>query len=173
MQVILSVSITWGLCGILTSTGAFTKDDPSTSAVFVENSRFKLMLNSSWYTLPQPMRYGELIFDEDLIGSIVTGIVLMLFANITHYYVCARQAQVNVPPMHAINRGRGVLTPRLAFKNEYVSCRSDAHRRLRPRHSKSSRNWNTTSQLRRKYFAHWNFKGSYNFQNNNKYRKVY
>ena len=99
----ISIFITWGLCAILSTTGVFSQN--SSPSAYVRNENFELMMNSSWITIPYPYKFGKPTFDPDVMLPILAGTLLILPANIGNYYVCARMAQVPVPPVHTINRG--------------------------------------------------------------------
>lgn len=51
--VLLSITIMWALCGILTYTNVFEKNHPART-----DSRIDVLINSPWFRIPYPGQFG-------------------------------------------------------------------------------------------------------------------
>lgn len=106
--VLLSISIMWIICAILTACDVF----PSDSSVYGYAARTDLktdnLKNTPWISFPYPGQWGWPTFNIAAIVGTLSAIVISVLDSIGDYHACAQVAHVPAPPAHAINRGIGV-----------------------------------------------------------------
>ncbi|CAM1154466.1 SLC23A2 (predicted) [Pycnogonum litorale] len=97
--VILSISLIWLLCFILTVTNQFPADSSA------RTDRSNLISKSPWFRFPYPGQWGTPTFSIGAVFGMFSGVLAGIIESIGDYYACARLSGAPPPPVHAINRG--------------------------------------------------------------------
>jgi len=100
--ILLTILIVWGLCAILTATGAISEDNAART-----DSKIALVSKSLWFRFPYPFQWGLPTVSAAGVFGMVAGVLASAIESVGDYYACARLAGAPPPPPHAINRGIG------------------------------------------------------------------
>lgn len=101
--VILSITIGWIFCTILTYSDVF----PVGSRARVDH-RLDVLQESPWFRFPYPGQWGPPAVSLACVFGIGSGLIASIIESIGDYHACARLAGAPIPPKHAINRGIGL-----------------------------------------------------------------
>lgn len=106
--ILLAVSISWIVCLILTSAGAFP-DDPTEygykARTDIYNEDIK---DAEWFRLPYPGQFGLPTVSVAGFIGMFAGVVASIVESVGDYHACALISNAPPPPVHAINRGIGM-----------------------------------------------------------------
>jgi len=100
--ILLTILIVWGLCAILTATGAISEDNAART-----DSKIALVSKSLWFRFPYPFQWGVPTVSAAGVFGMLAGVLASAIESVGDYYACARLAGAPPPPPHAINRGIG------------------------------------------------------------------
>merc|ERR1719150_957755 len=100
--ILLTILIVWGLCAILTATGAISEDNAART-----DSKIALVSKSLWFRFPYPFQWGLPTVSAAGVFGMVAGVLASAIESVGDYYACARLSGAPPPPDHAINRGIG------------------------------------------------------------------
>eukprot|EP00094_Tigriopus_californicus_P011188 TCALIF_10797-PA protein Name:"Similar to Slc23a1 Solute carrier family 23 member 1 (Mus musculus)" AED:0.17 eAED:0.17 QI:0/0.91/0.84/1/0.83/0.76/13/482/578 len=100
--VLLTILGLWGLCGILTASGALSENSPLRT-----DSKLNTVANSVWIRFPYPFQWGWPRVTVAGVFGMIAGVIASAIESIGDYYACARLSGAKPPPTHAINRGIG------------------------------------------------------------------
>ncbi|GAV08102.1 hypothetical protein RvY_17843 [Ramazzottius varieornatus] len=105
--VLLSVSISWLFCWVLTATDTLTSNPEGYGYTARTDTKLDLLSQTPWLRFPYPFQWGAPTFSFAWIG-LLSAVVAGIIESIGDYHACARLADAPPPPVHAVNRGIGV-----------------------------------------------------------------
>lgn len=100
--VLLTIIIMWGLCAVLTLTGAFDEGHPARTDV-----RIKVFNDASWFYVPYPGQFGIPTVSVSGLLGMIAGVLACTVESISYYPTVSQMSGADSPPLHAINRGIG------------------------------------------------------------------
>ncbi|XP_046481884.1 solute carrier family 23 member 2 isoform X2 [Neodiprion pinetum] len=100
--VLLTISIMWAVCGILTATDTFPPGHPARTDV-----KIKILQDSSWFRIPYPGQWGLPTVSLAGVLGMLAGVLACTVESISYYPTTSRMCGAPPPPLHAINRGIG------------------------------------------------------------------
>ncbi|PIK52046.1 Solute carrier family 23 member 1 [Apostichopus japonicus] len=102
---LLALTITWILCLILTSVGAFP-DDPAQYGYFARTDIYNdAIRNAVWFRIPYPGQFGVPSISVAGFIGMTAGALASIVESVGDYHACALITGEPPPPVHAINRG--------------------------------------------------------------------
>ncbi|XP_076095874.1 solute carrier family 23 member 2-like isoform X4 [Mytilus galloprovincialis] len=104
-SVIISVSVMWLLCYILTITDVFPDGEDVYGYHARTDVRDKQLKTAPWFSFPYPGKFGMPTFNSGLLIAFIGGVFTSTIESIGDYYTCARIAGAVPPPPSAVNRG--------------------------------------------------------------------
>ncbi|XP_014674568.1 PREDICTED: solute carrier family 23 member 2-like [Priapulus caudatus] len=103
--VILSITIVWLLCAILTASGALP-DNPTAHGYWSRtDTKLEVLNTAPWFRFPYPFQWGLPTVSTAGVIGLLAGFMSSIVESVGDYYACARLAGAPPPPSHAINRG--------------------------------------------------------------------
>eukprot|EP00095_Tigriopus_kingsejongensis_P001031 maker-scaffold587_size153100-snap-gene-0.29 protein:Tk01031 transcript:maker-scaffold587_size153100-snap-gene-0.29-mRNA-1 annotation:"hypothetical protein DAPPUDRAFT_302649" len=100
--VLLTILMVWGLCGILTASGALSE-----KSALRTDTKLNIVYNAAWVRLPYPFQWGWPTVTVAGVFGMLAGVIASAIESVGDYYACARLSGARPPPTHAINRGIG------------------------------------------------------------------
>ncbi|XP_072931627.1 solute carrier family 23 member 2 isoform X2 [Epargyreus clarus] len=101
--VLLTISIMWGVCGILTATNVFKPGHPARTDL-----KINIIEDAPWFRVPYPGQWGVPTVSVAGVLGMLAGVLACTVESISYYPTTARMCAAPPPPLHAINRGLGV-----------------------------------------------------------------
>jgi len=101
--ILITILIMWGLCAILTVSGAFSKDNGART-----DTNIKILEKADWFRFPYPFQWGVPTVSAAGVFGMLAGVLASAIESVGDYYACARLSGAPPPPVHAINRGIGM-----------------------------------------------------------------
>ncbi|CAL1261638.1 unnamed protein product [Larinioides sclopetarius] len=98
--ILLTLILSWSLCGILTATNVFQEGSPART-----DTLLSVLDNSPWFRVPYPGQFGLPTFTIAAVLGAIAGSFASVVESVGDYYACARLSGADSPPKHAINRG--------------------------------------------------------------------
>ncbi|KAJ8047243.1 Solute carrier family 23 member 2 [Holothuria leucospilota] len=106
--IILSISIMWVLCVVLTFVGVFPEDSNAYGYAARVDTELQNLIQSPWISLPYPGQWGWPSFNVAGIIGMMSAVLASVIESVGDYHACAQVACAPSPPTHAINRGIGI-----------------------------------------------------------------
>jgi len=103
--VVLSISVSWLVCFLLTITDVFPSDPAEWGYGARTDTRMDAIYDAPWFRVPYPCQWGWPSVDIACVCGLLSGIVATMVESIGDYTACASLAGAPPPPQHAINRG--------------------------------------------------------------------
>jgi len=100
LSVIISLTIVWVLCGILTATGTFEEGNKARIGDVTSN-----LDEATWFYFPYPGQFGTPIVNLGGLVGFLAAILAGAIESIGDYFACAKLAGAPPPPKYALNRG--------------------------------------------------------------------
>lgn len=101
--VLLTITIMWGLCGILTLTGVFGEGHAART-----DTRLKVFTDASWFRVPYPGQFGLPTVTLAGVLGMLAGVLACTVESISYYPTVSRMCEAEAIPKHALNRGIAV-----------------------------------------------------------------
>ncbi|KAL4231304.1 hypothetical protein ACF0H5_008884 [Mactra antiquata] len=106
--IMISILVGWGVCGILTISGALTGDKTNIQYNTRTDAKIDVIINSDWFYLPHPGQFGAPLFSVNAVIGFLIATITSILDSIGDYYATAAICRVPTPPNHAVNRGIAV-----------------------------------------------------------------
>lgn len=100
--VLLTITIMWGICGILTATDVFPAGHTARTDV-----RLSVLTDAPWFRLPYPGQFGLPTVTLAGVLGMLAGVMACTVESISYYPTVAQMCGAPPTPLHAINRGIG------------------------------------------------------------------
>ncbi|XP_053607315.1 solute carrier family 23 member 2 isoform X1 [Plodia interpunctella] len=100
--VLITISIMWAVCGVLTATGVFPEGHPARTDLKVN-----IIEDAPWFRVPYPGQWGAPTVSVAGVLGMLAGVLACTVESISYYPTTARMCAAPPPPLHAINRGLG------------------------------------------------------------------
>uniref|UniRef100_A0A1I8G613 Nucleobase-ascorbate transporter 2 n=1 Tax=Macrostomum lignano TaxID=282301 RepID=A0A1I8G613_9PLAT len=101
--VLLSVGITWALCGILTASGALPNNPKAWGYAVRTDTRSRAFAQADWFRLPYPGQFGTpRVLFVGVLGMMAAAHLHLFMGD---YVAAAKLSGAPRPPAHAVNRG--------------------------------------------------------------------
>lgn len=101
--VLLTITIMWGLCGLLTLIEVFPEGHPART-----DSRLKVFSDASWFRVPYPGQFGIPTVTLAGVLGMLAGVLACTVESISYYPTLSRMCNAGAIPKHALNRGIAV-----------------------------------------------------------------
>lgn len=101
--VLLTISIMWGICAILTATNIFDTGHPARTDV-----RIRVLQDAPWFRIPYPGQFGIPSITLAGVLGMLAGVLACTVESISYYPTVSKMCGAPPPPLHAINRGIAV-----------------------------------------------------------------
>lgn len=101
--VLLTITLMWGLCGVLTITEVFEEGHPART-----DSRLKVFSDASWFRVPYPGQFGVPTVTLAGVLGMLAGVLACTVESISYYPTVSRMCNAEAVPKHALNRGIAV-----------------------------------------------------------------
>ncbi|XP_050425735.1 solute carrier family 23 member 1-like isoform X3 [Adelges cooleyi] len=98
--VLLTITIMWILCGILTMCDYFPVGHPARTDV-----KIRIIEDSDWFRIPYPGQWGWPTISVAGVIGMLAGVLACTVESISYYPTTAKMCGAPPPPVHAINRG--------------------------------------------------------------------
>lgn len=98
--VLLTITIMWGLCGILTLTNVFPEGHFARTDV-----RLNVLYQSSWFRVPYPGQFGLPTVSLAGVLGMLAGVIACTVESVSYYPTVSQMCEAESVPKHAINRG--------------------------------------------------------------------
>ncbi len=82
--VLLSLTIVWGACAILTVTDILPEGDPARA-----DSKLRILQGSPWFRVPTPFQWGWPTVSIGAVIGVLCGVLTSTIESIGDYYACA------------------------------------------------------------------------------------
>ncbi|KAL5237381.1 hypothetical protein ACI65C_004791 [Semiaphis heraclei] len=100
--VLLTITIMWILCALLTMYDYFPVGHPARTDV-----KIRIISDSSWFRVPYPGQWGWPTVSVAGVIGMLAGVLACTVESISYYPTTAKMCGAPPPPVHAINRGIG------------------------------------------------------------------
>ncbi|CAI6358545.1 unnamed protein product [Macrosiphum euphorbiae] len=100
--VLLTITIMWILCALLTMYDYFPVGHPARTDV-----KIRIIGDSSWFRVPYPGQWGWPTVSVAGVIGMLAGVLACTVESISYYPTTAKMCGAPPPPVHAINRGIG------------------------------------------------------------------
>ncbi|XP_060802875.1 solute carrier family 23 member 2 [Amyelois transitella] len=100
--VLITITIMWAICGILTATDVFPEGHPARTDLKVN-----IIEDAPWFRIPYPGQWGVPTVSVAGVLGMLAGVLACTVESISYYPTTARMCAAPPPPLHAINRGLG------------------------------------------------------------------
>ncbi|XP_025197974.1 solute carrier family 23 member 2 isoform X2 [Melanaphis sacchari] len=100
--VLLTITIMWILCALLTIYDYFPTGHPARTDV-----KIRIIGDSSWFRVPYPGQWGWPTVSVAGVIGMLAGVLACTVESISYYPTTAKMCGAPPPPVHAINRGIG------------------------------------------------------------------
>ncbi|XP_022167516.1 solute carrier family 23 member 2 isoform X1 [Myzus persicae] len=100
--VLLTITIMWILCALLTMYDYFPAGHPARTDV-----KIRIIGDSSWFRVPYPCQWGWPTVSVAGVVGMLAGVLACTVESISYYPTTAKMCGAPPPPVHAINRGIG------------------------------------------------------------------
>lgn len=101
--VLLTITIMWGLCGVLTLTGVFVDGHSART-----DTRLKVFTDASWFRVPYPGQFGAPTVTLAGVLGMLAGVLACTVESISYYPTVAGMCNAEAIKKHALNRGIAV-----------------------------------------------------------------
>ncbi|XP_031563064.1 solute carrier family 23 member 2-like [Actinia tenebrosa] len=106
--IIIAISLSWAVCGIITAAGGFPDDPKSAGYKARTDARTQVLQEAKWFRFPYPGQWGLPTVSAAGVFGMVAGVLASIIESVGDYYACARLSGASPPPKHAVNRGIGI-----------------------------------------------------------------
>ncbi|XP_058444918.1 solute carrier family 23 member 2-like [Malaya genurostris] len=101
-SVLLTITIMWTLCFVLTAFNVFPESHPARTDV-----RIKVLEDAAWFRVPYPGQFGTPTVTLAGVLGMLAGVLACTVESISYYPTVSQMCNAPPPPLHAINRGIG------------------------------------------------------------------
>lgn len=101
--VLLTISLMWGLCGVLTVANVFEEGHAART-----DARLKVFSDASWFRVPYPGQFGSPTVTLAGVLGMLAGVLACTVESISYYPTVSRMCNAEAVPKHALNRGIAV-----------------------------------------------------------------
>lgn len=98
--VLLTITIMWGICAILTATNVFADGHPART-----DARIRVLQDAPWFRVPYPGQFGIPSITLAGVLGMLAGVLACTVESISYYPTVSKMCNAPPPPLHAINRG--------------------------------------------------------------------
>ncbi|XP_063362401.1 solute carrier family 23 member 2 [Cydia amplana] len=100
--VLLTITIMWFVCLVLTLTDALPAGHPARTDL-----KLVIIQDAPWFRVPYPGQWGAPTVSVAGVLGMLAGVLACTVESISYYPTTARMCAAPPPPLHAINRGLG------------------------------------------------------------------
>ncbi|XP_050531173.1 solute carrier family 23 member 2 isoform X2 [Daktulosphaira vitifoliae] len=100
--VLLTITIMWIICAVLTATDYFPVGHPARTDV-----KIRIIEDADWFRIPYPGQWGWPTVSVAGVVGMLAGVLACTVESISYYPTTAKMCGAPPPPVHAINRGIG------------------------------------------------------------------